>query len=143
MSFLVKSELKTVATITMIDKITAADDAIVTEIIDESIATMKSYLAKFYDVATIFAATGTARHLTVLKWLKYIVIYEIYIRHTREQNAVAQGRYNEAMAWLEKMNTGEFNDKTLPALPDTDNDAIAGNSGDIRFGSGSRYTSNY
>lgn len=141
--FLEKSELKTVATVQQIDKITGLDDTIVTEIIDESIATMKSYLAKYYDVAVIFAATGTARHLTVLKWLKYIVIYEIYIRHTREMNVVAQSRYNEAMQWLERTNTGEFTDATLPLLPDVDDDDIAGNSGDVRFGSGTRYTSNY
>lgn len=139
--FLVKEELKTVSTLPLIEQITAQDNSIIEAIIAESIALMQSYLAKYYDIQAIFAAQGADRHLTVLKRLKDIVIYEIYERHTREQNKVAGRRYDEAMAWLEKLNTGEFRDSSLPtpqaaalqpARPDT-----------IRFGSNTRYTSNY
>lgn len=138
--FLSKEELKTVATLPLIDKITAQDDTIVDTIIQESIALMGSYLSKYYDVQAIFQAQGEARHLTVLKKLKDIAIYEIYERHTREQNKVAERRYNEAMLWLEKLNTGEYHDSTLPIPGPTEAPATPDT---IRFGSNPRYTSTY
>lgn len=140
--FLAKEELKTVASIPIVDKIINMDDEIVYEIIEESISTMKSYMSRFYDVEAIFDKEGGQRHKATLKRLKDIVIYEIYERHTREQNAVAMRRYNEAMNWLEKLNTGEFGDKTLPIVKDND-DAGDGTSGDTRFGGSKRYDSIY
>ncbi len=140
MAFLEKYELKTVAQVPIIDKITNLDDDIVKTIIDESISLMKGYLSRRYDVDLIFSKTGYERHLTVLKKLKDIVIYEIYERHTREQNAVAARRYNEAMLWLEKLNTGEFSDHTLPE-PVADD--ITGTSGDTRFGGHTKYEGVY
>ena len=140
--FLEKSELKTVGQIPIIDKIINMDDSIVDDIIVESISLMKGYLSRFYDAETIFAQEGELRHKSILKRLKDIVIYEIYERHTREQNLVAMRRYQEAMAWLEKLNSGEFADHTLPALPNEDED-INGISGDTRFGGNKRYHSRY
>lgn len=139
--FLILEELKTVSTLSIIEKLTAGDDTIVNQIIVESISKMKGYLSKYYNADAIFAAEGDNRHQTVLKNLKDICIYEIYEKHTREQNRVAQRRYDEAMLWLEKLNTGEFFDKTLPPL--TANDNTATESDDIRFGSGTKYKSNY
>jgi phage gp36-like protein len=142
MDFLEKEELKTVATIAIIDKITAEDNDIVEQIIDESISLMKSYLSRFYDVDAIFSQTGDNRHKHILKILKDIVIYEIYERHTREQNLVAMRRYQEAMAWLEKINTGEFSDLTLPSSqPSGEDGDVSGETGDVRFGSNKKYGS--
>lgn len=144
MAFLTKEELNTVATMPIIGKITNFDDAIVEDIINESIALMKGYLSRFYDVELIFSMTGNERHLAVLKKLKDIVIYEIYERHTREQNAVAQRRFSEAMSWLEKLNTGEHGDHTLPPAPaEPDDDGGTGTTGDARFGGHKRYSSYY
>jgi DNA-binding transcriptional ArsR family regulator len=142
MAFLVKAELKTVATIPIIDKITNLDDEIVENIIDESISLMKGHLSRYYDAGKIFDKEGGERHLTVLKYLKDIVIYEIYERHTREQNEVALRRYGEAMDWLEKLNTGEHGDNTLPAAPGEDGES-EGQAGDTRFGGNRRYGSIY
>lgn len=142
MAFLAKEELKTVAQIPLINKIINDDNNIVTEIIEESIALMTSYLSRYYDTNKIFVQEGNNRNKGVLKRLKDIVIYEIYERHTREQNAVAMRRYSEAMAWLEKLNTGEFGDHTLPTPEDEDNDN-PGVSGDVRFGGNKRYGSIY
>jgi hypothetical protein len=114
--FLQKSELKTVSTEEIINKIIGGDDEIVVTIIGESIAMMKGYMSRFYDVELIFSQRGRKRHLTTLKKLKDIVIYEIYERRTKQQNAVAARRYNEAMLWLEKLSTGELGDKTLPPV---------------------------
>ncbi|MCL2132625.1 MAG: DUF1320 domain-containing protein [Lentimicrobiaceae bacterium] len=142
MAFLTKEELKTVGQIPIIDKITNMDDSIVDDIIDESISLMKGYLSRYYDAETIFAQTEHLRHRATLKRLKDIVIYEIYERHTREQNLVAMRRYQEAMAWLEKLNSGEFSDHTLPTIPDKEEDSD-GATGDTRFGGNKRYDSKY
>lgn len=144
MAFLTKDELVTVADIELIDILAGIEnaDTVVAEIIDESIEIMKGYLSRFYDVDTIFNATGTDRKKSVTKRLKDIVIYEIYERHTRESNTVALRRYNEAMDWLEKCYTGELGDRTLPAKPTT-TDETAGTSGDVQFGGNTRYNSKY
>lgn len=146
MAFLDKEELKTVADIEIVNKITNLDDDIVIEIIEESIDKMKGYLSRFYDAELIFSKEGNDRKKSVLKRLKDIVIYEIYERHTREINAVAARRYAEVMDWLEKINTGEQGDSTLPPKPDeTDGDGNGNNgtSGDTRFGGNKRYDSVY
>lgn len=141
MAFLTKLELNTVANISVIDKLTGPDYELVDGIIAESISLMKGYLSRHYDVDTIFAAEGAARHQTVVKRLKDIVIYEVYERHTREQNAVAARRYNEAMKWLEALNSGEFSDKTMPPKPITTDPA--GTTGETRFGGNIQYQSIY
>jgi len=142
MAFLTKDELKTVSTSELINKITAYDDSIVNAIIDESIGLMCSYLSKYYDTDAIFSATGNARHKTVLKKLKDIVIFEIYERHTREINQAAKRRFDEAMLWLEKLNTGEFADRTLPPITETSEETET--PADILFGNrNDRYSSNY
>ncbi|MDY0207940.1 MAG: DUF1320 family protein [Pseudomonas sp.] len=141
MAFLIKTELGTVATMSVIDKLTGPDYALIEDIIDESISLMTGYLSRYYDTSAIFAAEGHERHKTVLKRLKDIVIYEIYERHTREQNAVAARRYNEAMKWLEELNSGEMADKTLPPIPPTTEPE--GTTGETRFGGNKQYTSIY
>ena len=111
--FLEKSELNTVATDEIINRIINGDDSIVEEIILESIDVVKSYLYQYFDTETIFSKIGAERNLTVLKHLKGIVIFEIYIRRTKMMNEVAKFRYNESIVWLEKVATG----KIKPDLP--------------------------
>lgn len=142
MAFLDKDELKTVGQIGLIELLTNCDDSIITEIIEESIAKMKGFLSRFYDASQIFEKEGADRHKGVLKRLKDIVIYEIYERHTREPNSVAARRYAESVDWLERLNTGELGDNTLPPAP-KEEDSEAGKSGDTRFGGNHRYTSIY
>lgn len=137
--FLSQGELKTVADPAIIDLITGIDTTIVEQIIAESIDLMSSYLSNYYDTNTLFAQRGTSRNLTILKRLKDISIYEIYIRNTRKMNEVAKVRYEEAMNWLEKLNTGEFVDGRLPLLSDTTGQQRQ----DIRFGSNTKYESSF
>lgn len=120
--FLEKAELKTVATDEIINKIIGNDDTIVSDIIEESIDVISTYLYQYFDTEVIFTKTGANRSKTILKHLKGIVIYEIYTRRTKTMNEVAQKRYDEAMLWLEKVSEG----KIKPPLPiravDTDGD---------------------
>ncbi|MBQ8703391.1 MAG: DUF1320 family protein [Bacteroidales bacterium] len=140
-SFLSKEELKTVAAMPTIEKITNGNDFVVEQIIDESIAVMRSYLSRRYNTDAIFSATGNARHLTVLKYLKDIVIFEIYDRLTREENEVAGRRYEAAIKWLESLNDGSLADDTLP--PAITPEGQEASSGDVRFGSNTQYQSRY
>ena len=139
--FLVKKELKTVSDISIVNKITNLDDSIVAEIIAESIDLMKSYLSRYYDVETIFAQRGAKRKKAVLKKLKDIVIFEIYNRNKWGVDSDTERSYIEAINWLEKLNTGEFGDTTLPPLPPPIPDN--GTAGDTRFGGNKKYASIY
>jgi phage gp36-like protein len=122
--FLEKSELKTVATDEIINKIINGDDAIVIDIIEESIDVISTYLYQYFDTEAIFAKEGNERNKTILKHLKGIVIHEVYTRRTKTMNEVAKNRYDEAMLWLEKVSEG----KIKPPLPvravDTNGDGI-------------------
>ena len=142
MAFLTKAELKTVADINLIGILTDLDDTIITDIIDESIDKMKGYLSRYYDIDTIFNATGNDRKKSIIKRLKDIVIYEIYERHTRDTNAVAARRYAETIDWLEKSYTGELGDRTLPEKPTIPTD-LEGTTGENRYGGRTKYDSAY
>ncbi len=120
MAFLTEQELRTVATPEVVNLITSNNDVIVVEIIAESIDLMKSYLFKHYDTEQIFSAVGDDRSKVILKYLKDIVIYEIYIRRTKHYNEVAKLRYDEAMLWLEKVGYGKI-DVDLPRKPTGEN----------------------
>jgi len=138
--FLEQTELKTVGVPEVIEKVINNDSDIVTQIIAESIDIMKGYLSPHFDVEAIFNATGNDRSLVVLKYLKDIVIYEIYIRKTHDINEVAEKRYNEAMLWLEKVAKGIIQPAGLP-LPESDTDSTG--DGFIKFGSQTKYSSNF
>ncbi len=120
--FLEKAELNTVATEEIINRIINNNNTIVTDIIDESIDLMSTYLYEYYDTENIFNKTGTNRNKTVLKHLKGIVIHEIYIRRTIEFNEVAKSRYDEAMLWLDKVSEGKIKPPLPPKTVDTNGD---------------------
>lgn len=120
--FITKPELNTVSTVEIIDLITNSDPQIVNTIIEECIEVMHTYLFKYYDADAIFAAVGAERSKIIMKYLKDLVIYEIYMRRSKQANAVVEKRQEEAMLWLEKVAKGEI----VPDLPkkmvDTDED---------------------
>ncbi len=120
--FLNIDELKTVATREVVDLITNNDNTIIEEIIAESIDLMKSYLFKHYDTNEIFSKEGEERSKVILKYLKDIVIHEVYIRRTKTMNEIAKERYDEAMLWLEKMTKGTIEADLPKKLEDTNGD---------------------
>jgi len=122
--FLNKSELESVALPQVIDLITGTNDTIVETIIIESIDVMSSYLYKFYDTEAIFSDEGVERSPIILKYLKDIVIHEVYIIRTKRINEVANMRYDEAMLWLEKMAKGDIEANLPRREVDTDGDGI-------------------
>ncbi len=143
MAFLQQSELKTVADPNIIVTITGMDETITDLIIAECIDVMKGYLSRYYDINNIFNKTGDDRNLTILKHLKSLVIYEVYMRHTREINAAAQKRYDEAMLFLEKLNTGDFFIKNLPPLSTQLSSPNAEQDQQVRFGGNNKYLNSF
>lgn len=122
MPFLVKDELRTVATMEIINLITNNNDSIVSDVIDESIDVMCSYLHQYYDIAAIFSAQNADRNLTVLKHLKSIVIFEVSIRRKCPISKFHEDAKNEALLWLEKVSEGKIKPPLPLKLVDTDGD---------------------
>ncbi|ADX66846.1 phage protein Gp36 family protein [Weeksella virosa] len=113
MAFLTQTELITVAPLEIVKLINNDDENITDEIITESIDIMKSYLFKYYDTKKIFEAESDARSKVILKYLKDIVIHEIYKRRSSRYNETAKADYDEAMLWLDKVAKGSI-DVDLP-----------------------------
>jgi phage gp36-like protein len=142
--FLEKSELKTVSTDEIIDRIINNDSTIVNDIIEESIDVVKGYLFEYFDTTAIFLATGNNRSKTVLKHLKSIVRYELYARRSKVMNEVAKLSYDEAILWLEKVASG----KIKPDLPIKVNDTNGDGTPDtpatfMKLGSRKKYQNNW
>lgn len=140
--FTSKEELITVIPTSLADALTNHEDHIIDQIIRESISLMTSFLANIYDCNAIFNATGDQRNLTILKYLKDIVVFELYRSHTHETNQAAADRYDAALQWLRDLNTGALQDGSLPLKP-TPPDEDPATSGNVRFGGPSHYQSNY
>jgi hypothetical protein len=130
-----------------VTQITEGNSAIVTQALLTAESEVRGYLSEsnrrehldgrlHYDVAAIFAATGTDRNallltltLTIAKW--YIVelcnadiIYE-----------VAKERYDRAVALLNKIAKGEINLADLPLITPAEDQPSA-----LRFGSRPKFT---
>ena len=123
----------------VIDLVSDTDNTIVNTIINEQIEVMRSYLSA-YDHEAIFNATGNDRSVVIMKYLKDLVIYELYNRRSHELNPVAEKGFNEAMNWLDKVSTG----KLVPGLPakqvDTDGDGqVDSDAKHYTFGSNKNY----
>lgn len=122
MAFLEVPELKTVSTIKVVNLITNNDDATVLELVAENIDLMKSYIYKYYDAEAIFNAEGDERSKVILKHLKSLLVYDLYMIRNKAVTEEIDKKYNEAMGWLEKINKGSI-DADLPRKKnDTDGD---------------------
>ena len=77
--FVTIEELKTHLFDYQVDQITNNDDTIVTSAIDTAVAEVKSYLANRYDVATIFAQSGTNRSALIVDHVKVCAVYHLLL----------------------------------------------------------------
>lgn len=137
-----KTELKTVSVPEVVQKVINQDDSIANDVIGESEAVMRSYLTGRFDVDTIFAAEGDDRDKVIVKYLKDIVIHELYTRKTENYHEVTKGRYDEAMLWLEKVASGKIPAGQLPPKPVPEGEDSTGD-GFIKFGGNTRYPSQF
>lgn len=137
--FLTKDELKTTGVPEVIEKVTNGDDTIITEVIAETIDEMKGYLGVYYDAIAIFNATENDRNKTVLKYLKKIVVYELYKRKENLLDNDTISSYDEAMDWLKSIAKGIL----AAELPVPSNTTDNSGDGFIKFGSNSKYPTGY
>lgn len=132
-----QAELETVGLSEIIDMVTDGDDSIVETIILETMDVFRSYMGALYDMDMVYAETGEDRSKVVMKYMKDVAIYEIYIRKTKEINEVAKLRYDEAMLWLDKVSKGQL-DLELPFILGEDEDGDGNPDGQFFFYSGNK-----
>lgn len=126
MAFLVKEELKQVIYEYQLDQITENDDTIVEMAIETAIEEVKSYLTineqhqfrdgrLIYDTDLIFSQTGTSRNSLILSltktvaewWITQLCNAEIIYEQIKD-------RYDRAISYLKKLQSGEVSISTLP-----------------------------
>ena len=113
-TFLTKDDLKTAAPLQTLSVLTASDDKVLESIVSENIARFSSYLQGRYDTKAIFATRDEDRPQVVLKYLKDLVIHDVYARQGRGHvGEVVQTRYKAALKWLEQIGEGRLS----PDLP--------------------------
>lgn len=83
----------------------------------EAISIIKDALAPKYDVELIFSQTGAARHKTILRWAKVLVIYFIYERIPDDMvpERVVKN-YNQVLERLEAVAQGTENLNGAPLV---------------------------
>lgn len=123
--FVTKEEIKTHLYDYQVDQITDNDDTIVASAIDTAVAEVKSYLANRYDVATIFAQTGTDRSALIVEHVKVCAVWHLLILcnvdaiYERYEKA-----YDRSIAYLKQVADGLLS-PDLPYLQ-TDTGTLAG-----------------
>ncbi|MCW3168921.1 DUF1320 domain-containing protein [Chryseobacterium sp. 09-1422] len=122
MAFLTIQELNTEAPESFINILKGTEDNIITEIILDQIAVMKTNLGSYYDIKEIFDANAEQRDRTVLNYLKDMVFYKIQKR--RKPGVIDPSEYDEAMKWLEEVSTGKRKADLPKKKVDTNGDGI-------------------
>ena len=96
---------------------------------------MKSYLASRYDVAAIFAATGTSRDPLILEDTKVIAVWNL-IRLSNSELIYEQWRerYDRVVDFLKQVSAGSIT-PTLPIATDEHGNPVIRS----RFGSNPKF----
>jgi hypothetical protein len=143
MPFISPSELSTHLYGEITAEIHRGNTSIVQAAIDAAISEASSYLNAF-DVAAVFAATGTNRHAYLLLCVKDIAVWHyIQLANPAVEMQLRLERYEKAIEWLTKVQKGQ----AVPNLPypeppvDTNGDGDA--DGYIKWGSNTKRINNF
>lgn len=103
-------------------------------------AEITSYLRpRGYNVATIFAATGTNRNAQIIMLMVDITLYHLHSNIvTRAMPSTRQKRYDDAVSWLKMVSKGQL-EPELPRLDADDEDATP----TLKLGSNKKYSMRY
>ena len=137
--FLSIDDLKTVSTENIIEDILGGDDNIIEDIVNDNIALMTDYLAVHYDCNAIFATEQKLRNRTILRYLKAMVLYDLYCSTGHNENEMARQRYEDALEWLQQIRNGKQVISNIEKLTDKNGD----NSLFISAKSERKYQSNF
>ncbi len=109
MTFISKTDLTKNIRLEELDQITREDDTIIAFGIDAAIAELRGYLAKAYNVSSIFSQTGTARHALLVNFAIDISIYIIISTALPGQDIEdRRARYKRAIDWCKGVQKGEI-----------------------------------
>lgn len=117
----------------ILDAITEATDALLDTAEEQAISFVASYLNAKFDVAAIFAQTGSDRDPTILRICIDIALYYLHRRTTpRKIPDHRVDAYNEAKEWLEGVRAEEIVPIGLPLPEDGSRQYIGYGSNDKR-----------
>lgn len=107
----------------------AAGEAIELSCESMALAKVRSALAQRYDVATLFAATGSARSSLLVLHVLNVFVYLLYRRiNPRKVPDVVKEDHDETLAWLDRVAAGKEAPDFPAAVPEDNN------AGTARFG---------
>lgn len=118
MIFLTDQDLESQIFEDYIEDNTEGNSDVLDKIEKSNIELFKSKLNKRFDVEKIFNAVGDNRNALIIKYLSYLVIYDLVRRNAaRKIPSDIKDDYKEAMMWLNNVRDGE----ETPNLPATEN----------------------
>ena len=120
--FLTINDLKTVSQESIIMNIVNNEQTIISDIINDNIALMTDYLSVHYDCNEIFTKEDKQRNRTVLRYLKALVLYDLYCSNGHHENDMARQRYDDAMSWLKQIRDGKQIIDNLYKITDSNGD---------------------
>jgi phage gp36-like protein len=124
MSFITSTDLLTAMYQEQLDAITREDDALPQFGMDAAEEEMKGYLSPKYDVAKIFAKSGTDRNKLLIVLCRDMAIYHILSISNPGMNTDSKkARYDRAVSWLQNVQSGKVNP---PNLERTETDETIG-----------------
>lgn len=115
-----KADLKTHIPIVTIDKITGADDAIVTAAIATAISEAKGYISRF-DLTKLFdtTATGYVADVNLQTKIKHIACWYLIQRsNVNVDMELFRTNYEDAIQWLKDVHKGMADPDGWPLLAD-------------------------
>jgi len=113
-----KSQIKDSVLNTLIEGVTGLR----TEMEQKAESQMRSRLAVRYDVAGIFAASGTNRNAEIIMYYVDMVLYHLHSRINPGQvPELRKERYTDALTWLDKVASGDYL-ADLPMVGDANGD---------------------
>lgn len=102
---------------------------------------MEAYLRPRFDVATIFAETGSARHPALVMYATDMSLYHLHSAiNPRNIPELRIDRYDQAIAWLKMVAKGEL-DPGLPPRVIPGSDAPADST--IAYDAGASYSTDW
>ncbi|KAA2245503.1 DUF1320 domain-containing protein [Chitinophaga agrisoli] len=125
MPFLTNDEINTHLYGEVIDEITRGDDEKIQDAIEAAVSEAEGYLTA-YDTDAIFSATGADRLPILLLYVKDITVWHfIQLSNPGVDMELRQTRYEKAIKWLERVQSGDVNPPLpLPAPPESNSNFI-------------------
>ena len=109
MTLCTKADLITNIRTYKLNQLADDDDGTIELCIEQAESIVIDALYEHYDVPTIFSASGTDRNKSVLRWIKYIALYDIFERSPDEQvpDRVVKNYY-DTMEILKEISAGKI-----------------------------------